>query len=64
MFLDISSHLGRVESDLREWQESIEHKIAVTTPFVLPSPRVPLFLGMVIGALIFAAGIFVGTFLK
>jgi hypothetical protein len=30
VFLDISSHLGRVESDLREWQESIEHKIVPT----------------------------------
>jgi hypothetical protein len=33
-------------------------------PFVLPSPRVPLFVGWAIGALIFAAGMFAGTFLR
>lgn len=32
--------------------------------FELPSPRVPMFAGILIGALIFAAGMFAGTFLK
>jgi hypothetical protein len=36
----------------------------VPPPLELPSPRVPLFVGMLIGALIFAAGMFAGTFLK
>jgi hypothetical protein len=30
----------------------------------LPSPRVPLIIGALLGALIFAAGMFAGTFLK
>jgi hypothetical protein len=30
----------------------------------LPSARVPLFVGIVVGAMIFAAGVFVGTFIR
>jgi len=61
----VGSEPKNVIDRLNRIQEIVEQERHFYPPkIVLPSPRVPAIVGMLLGALLFAAGMFAGTFVK